>query len=92
MFRNLQILAVFVLTASISLADSRTEEDRRAFADGLFSREFFAAAATEYRLLLDNYPGIADADAVTFRLAESLRLNDHRAHPTTTEAATAAAA
>ena len=68
--------AILLAAASFCAgADARSEEDRRAFADGLFSREMYAMAATEYRHLLANFPNAKDVDALTFRFAESLRLS-----------------
>ncbi|MGI5868571.1 MAG: tetratricopeptide repeat protein [Kiritimatiellia bacterium] len=72
------IAACLLVPAAVLGADERAEEDRRAFADGLFSREMYRAAAVEYAELLLKYPEGPDRDMLFFRLGESLRLSGDR--------------
>ncbi len=65
-------------------ADSRDAEDRRIFADGLFSREMYGYAAVEYARLIRDFPDSSELDRSYFRLGEALRLTEKK-----TEAATA---
>jgi len=75
------ILWLLVAASAVSglAADLRAEEDRRVFADGLFSRELYLQAANEYARLLNDFPAGADRDLLFFRLGESLRLSGDRA-------------
>lgn len=64
--------------ASAAVEDLRTEEDRRAFADGLYSRGMYASAAVEYAELLKFYPQGQARDLLFFRMGEALRLSGRR--------------
>jgi TolA-binding protein len=48
--------------------------DRMLFADGLFARQMYALAVTEYKATLEAFPDGERNDALLFRLAEGLRL------------------
>lgn len=75
----LALVAACLLAPAVAPgADLRAEEDRRAFADGLFSREMYRAAAVEYAELLLLHPQGEDRDMLYFRLGESLRLSGDR--------------
>ncbi len=56
--------------------DALSYDDRRLFADGLFSRNLHARAATEYGALVRDFPEMEQLDVVLFRWAEALRLAD----------------
>ncbi len=73
------LFAATVVFGIAMAADFRDEEDRRVFADGLFSREMYKLAAIEYAKLLDEFPEGKDRDRLFFRLGESLRLSGDRA-------------
>lgn len=78
-FILLALVAACLLAPAVApAADLRAEEDRRAFADGLFSREMYRAAAIEYAELLLLHPQGEDRDMLYFRLGESLRLSGDR--------------
>ena len=78
-FILLALVAACLLAPAVAPgADLRAEEDRRAFADGLFSREMYRAAAIEYAELLLLHPQGEDRDMLYFRLGESLRLSGDR--------------
>ena len=68
-------LALLAALAAPALADAdaRTEEDRRAFADALFSRGLYRQAAVEYARFVDEFPKSADYALACFRLGESHR-------------------
>ena len=76
--------AVFAAAAAAAglraaeVTDARTEEDRRVFAEALFSRGLHKQAAAEFQRFLDDYPQSADAARAAFRLGESLRLSGDR--------------
>ena len=79
------LLLLPVLSAAVPLAaraavpavgDARAEEDRRTFADGLFSRGLYRQAAEEYQRLVEDFPGSDAYDLACFRLGESRRLSD----------------
>ena len=71
-FAALALLAALAAPA-LADADARTEEDRRAFADALFSRGLYRQAAVEYARFLDEFPKSADYALACFRLGESHR-------------------
>jgi len=64
------VLVVFITSEVI--ADDYS--DSMQFADGLYTREMYDLAIKEYASILSAYPSGAQNDAVTFRMAESLRL------------------
>ena len=68
----LALLAVLA-TSALAGADARTEEDRRAFADALFSRGLYRQAAVEYARFVEEFPQSADYALACFRLGESHR-------------------
>lgn len=76
------LLGILPLMASAAdattAADFRAEEDRRSFADALFSRGLHKQAAIEYQRLLRDFPSPKDVDVVQFRLGECLRLSGDR--------------
>lgn len=78
-FCVLLVLFGAVLVVPSFAVDQRAEEDRRVFADGLFSREMYSQAAIEYAKLLNEFPEGEDRDMLFFRLGESLRLGGDRA-------------
>ncbi|MBN2302575.1 MAG: tetratricopeptide repeat protein [Lentisphaerae bacterium] len=67
------LFGVFILLASISLAEPLGVEERQQLADGLYSRGMYSLAADEYRSILEGPSGNAPLDAIHFRLAESYR-------------------
>ena len=69
------LMASVAFPLSGALTDGRAEEDRRVFADALFSRGMNKLAATEYAKLLEDFPSGRDRDLLYFRLGESLRLS-----------------
>lgn len=69
------LFAAAIAPRSAGAADVRAEEDRRVFADGLFSRGMYKPASIEYAQLLLDYPQGPDRDMLYFRLGESLRLS-----------------
>ena len=75
----LALLLGVVLATPAFAVDHRAEEDRRVFADGLFSRDMYKQAAIEYAKLLNEFPKGEDRDMLFFRLGESLRLSGDRA-------------
>ena len=60
-------------TVAHAEADTMNTGDRRAFADGLYSRGMHALAAREYDALLKDLPDVAERDVVLYRLGECLR-------------------
>ena len=77
-FWVLALLLGVVLAMPGFAVDHRAEEDRRVFADGLFSRDMYQQAAIEYAKLLNEFPEGEDRDMLFFRLGESLRLSGDR--------------
>lgn len=73
-------LAVFAAapTAAQTADDARAEEDRRVFAEALFSRGLYKQAAAEFERFVSDFPDSADAPRAAFRLGESLRLSGDR--------------
>ena len=70
------VAAVTALCAfSASGADTLTAEDRRMFAEGLFSRGLYSRAAVEYEALAKEFPQMEGMDVSLFRWAEALRLS-----------------
>lgn len=69
------LLALLLCVFRIASAepDSMERGDRRAFADGLYSRGMHALAAHEYEMLLRDIPDMPERDVVLYRLGESLR-------------------
>ena len=71
-------IAVAALSASragaAAVDDARAEEDRRVFAEALFSRGLYKQAAAEFARFAEDYPDSPDAARAAFRLGESLRL------------------
>lgn len=72
------LLSCVLFTTLVIVPEVRAQgelyDSRVQFADGLYSRGMYELAIKEYAALLKNYPGGSRNDAVTFRLAESLRL------------------
>ena len=60
--------------AADSSGDARAAEDRRVFAEALFSRGLYKQAAAEFARYLEDFPGSEDSARAAFRLGESLRL------------------
>ena len=58
--------------------DFRAAEDRRVFADALFSREMYKQASVEYARLIKDFPGSPELDRSYFRLGEALRLTGNK--------------
>ena len=75
MKRAIAILALAAACAASAFADAdaRTEEDRRAFADALFSRGLWKQAAAEYARFAEEFPKSADYALACFRLGEAHR-------------------
>lgn len=67
-----------VAAGAFAAGDLRTESDRRAFADALFSRGLYKQAAAEYGHFSEEFPKSADLALVFFRQGESLRLSGDR--------------
>lgn len=67
-----------VAAGAFAAGDLRTESDRRAFADALFSRGLYRQAAAEYGHFTEEFPKSADLALVYFRQGESLRLSGDR--------------
>ena len=58
--------------------DLRTAEDRRTFAEALFSRGLYKQAAVEFKRYLEDFPDEKDRARAAFRLGESLRIDGDR--------------
>jgi len=69
-------LAGLSLTLRAQQPDAMTAEDRRLFADGLFSRGLHVRAIAEYEALAHDFPAMPEIDKVLFRWAEALRQAD----------------
>lgn len=65
-------VACMTFSSSNLLAGDYNERVR--FADGLYTRQMYDLAIREYSSILKAYPSGTNDDAVTFRMAESLRL------------------
>jgi len=67
------ILGLALAVNAQDLADHATVAERSQLADGLYAREMYTLAATEYAALLADKPDAAEADVMTFRLGECHR-------------------
>ena len=65
---------VFSHARGVEMEDSRAAEDRRVFADALFSREMYKQASEEYARLIRDFPDAPELDRSYFRMGEALRL------------------
>ncbi len=68
------VLALGVST-TLNGADVLSSEDRLFFAEGLYNRQLYKQAASEYARYLEDYPNANGNDALLCKLGESLRLS-----------------
>ncbi len=79
-FQRKAILAYGVVLAlgmstTLNGADVLSSEDRLFFAEGLYNRQLYKQAASEYARYLEDYPNANGNDALLCKLGESLRLS-----------------
>ncbi len=73
-WRRLRLAVMLCATVLTGRAAAGDYQERLMFADGLHAREMHDLALKEYAAILKAFPEGEANDAVTFRLAESLRL------------------